>query len=188
MVVERGFQEHLQEECDIMKPNCEKDADRTMGADAQLWIQVQDIDEKYRNEDEANKQQMNEAKNARRVQDKGEREDEKCSQSLIPLDDVCIKQENTVKQPRCGITKLARENMKTVRLPTGVRATLSPILFLTSKRWERPRLVMTPQPRRHLTHDVFVFVLELQVDQAPRKKEEPPTRKGGLKPNASAHH
>ena len=106
--MERGFDELLQEECDIMKPRDEKDADRTVGADAQ----VHDIDEKYRNEDEANKQQMNEAKNDRRVQDKGEHEDEKCSQSLIPLDDVCIKKENIVKQPRCGITKLARENMR----------------------------------------------------------------------------
>ena len=46
---------------------------------------IEDIEEKYQNEDEANKQKMNESKN--------------------PLNDTCIKVK-IVKKPRCDITKL----------------------------------------------------------------------------------
>ena len=69
---------------------------------------MQDIEEKYQNEDEANKQEMNEANNDVGVQDKEEHrhDDERRSQGLLPLHDTCIKEVKIVKKPRCGITKL----------------------------------------------------------------------------------
>ena len=110
MVAERGSRELLQEECETLNPTMRKMRTLPCGQTLNRGNQVQDIDGKYQNEDEANKQKMKEAKNDTRVQDKEEHrhDDERRSQELLLIDDICIKKAKIVKKPRCDITKLMK--------------------------------------------------------------------------------